>query len=242
MKANMASLRHDLKREAYYTDDQKIQKNTRSGGCTVRKPLLNTFIIILSLASLTLSGTVQARMKCWTNDEGGRECGDKVPPEYAQKSHQELNSSGVVKEKTDRAKTDEELDEQRRLDQIQAEKDKIAAEQKKKDDVLLQTFSNVGDIERARDERLTALDASIKLTEARSEKIKYDLDKRIQKAATEERAGKTPSEALLKDIESLKRQLKNNDTFIEAKRAEQEEIKTAHAKDIAHFKKLKGIK
>ncbi len=214
----------------------------RAGEYAVKKQLFSTFIIMFALTGLTLSASVQARMKCWTNSEGVRECGDRVPPEYAQKSHQELGKSGVVREETKRAKTDEELAEQRRLDKIQAEEDKLAAKQKKKDDILLQTFSNVGDIERARDERLTALDAAIKLTEARSEKIQYDLDKRIQKAATAERAGKTPAEDLLKDIESLKRQLKNNNTFIAGKRAEQEEIKAAHAKDIEHFKKLKGIK
>jgi hypothetical protein len=207
----------------------------------VRKQLLSTLIILLSLSGLTLSSSVQARMKCWTNNEGVRECGDKVPPEYSQKGHEELGKSGLVREKTDRAKNDEEMAEQRRLDKNKAEEDKLAAKQKKEDDILLKTFSNVEDIERARDERVTALEAAIKLTKARSEKIQYDLDKRIQKAATAERAGKTPSEALLKDIESLNRQLKNNEGFIEGKRVEQEKIKEAHGKDIAHFKKLKGI-
>jgi len=208
----------------------------------VKNQLFSTFIIMFALTGLTLSASVQARMKCWTNNEGVRECGDKVPPEYAQKGHQELGKSGLVREETGRAKTDEELAEQRRLDKKQAEEDKLAAAQKKKDDILLETFSNVEDIERARDERVTALEAAIKLTMARSEKIQYDLDKRIQKAAAAERGGKTPSEALLKDIESLKRQLNNNNAFIEGKRAEQEKIKEAHAKDIAHFKELKGIK
>jgi len=208
----------------------------------VKKQLFSTFIIIFALGGLSLSSAVQARMKCWTNNEGVRECGDKVPPEYAQKGHQELGRGGIVRETTERAKTDEELVEQRRLDIIKAEEEKALAKQKKKDEILLNTFSNVEDIERARDERVTALEAAIKLTGARSEKIEYDLDKRIQKAASAERAGKTPSEVLLKDIESLKRQLKNNETFIEGKRSEQVVIKESHAKDIAHFKKLKGIK
>lgn len=208
----------------------------------MKKSLFNTFIIIFTLSGLALSANVQARMKCWTNNEGVRECGDAIPPEYAQKSHQELGKSGVVREETERALTDEELDEKKRQDAIKAEEERLAAEQKKKDDVLLKTFSTVGDIERARDERLTSLDAAIKLTQARNEKIQDDLDKRIQNAAAAERAGKAPSESLLSAIESLKRQLKNNDAFIEGKRAEQEEIKEAHAKDIEHFKKLKGIK
>lgn len=208
----------------------------------MKKSLIKTFILIFILSGLALSSSVQARLKCWTNNEGVKECGNTVPPEYAQQGHQELGKGGLVREEKKRAMTDEELAEQKRMDAIKSEEDRLAAEQKKKDDILLQTFSSVGDIERARDERITALEASIKLTEARSEKIQYDLDKRIQSAASEERAGKTPSEDLLNDIDSLKRQIKNNDTFIENKRVEQEEIKASHAKDIEHFKKLKGIK
>ena len=208
----------------------------------MKKQIFNTFIILLTFSGILLSTSVQARLKCWTNNEGVRECGNAVPPEYAQQGHQELSKSGMVKKETERAKTDEELAEAKRLEKEQAEKDKLAAEQKKKDDILLQTFSSVEDIERARDERLTQLEAAIRLTEARTEKINGDLDKRIKKAAAAERAGKTPSEALLNDIESLKRQIKNNDKFIEGKRAEQEVIKEDHAKDIAHYKKLKGIK
>lgn len=208
----------------------------------MKKQIFNTFIITLALAGLGLSGTAQAKLKCWTNSEGFKECGNAVPPEYAQQGHQELSKGGMVKKETGRAKTDEELAEAKRLEKIQAEKDKLAAEQKKKDAILLQTFSSVEDIERARDERVTQLEASIKLTQQRSVKIQQDLDKRIRNAANAERAGKTPSEALLKDIDSLKRQIKNNDKFIEGKRAEQEVIKEDHAKDIAHYKKLKGIK
>ncbi len=207
----------------------------------MRKQLFSSLIIMFALSGLTLSGTAHARMKCWTNKEGVKECGNKIPPEYAQQEYQELGKGGLVREKTERAKTPEELAEERHLEEKLAEEEKIKAEQKKQDSILLATFSNVSDIERARDERITALDASIKLTQARSEKIQLDLDKRIQTAANAERAGKQPPEALLKDIESLKRQINNNDKFIEGKRAEQEEIKEAHAKDIARFKKLKGI-
>lgn len=207
----------------------------------MRKQLFSTLVIMFALSGLTLSGTAQARMKCWTNNEGVRECGNKIPPEYAQKEHQELGKSGVVREKTERAKTDEELAEARRLEKEKSKQAKLDANKKKQDQILLSTFSNVSDIERARDERVTALEATIKLTKARNDKIQLDLDKRIQTAANAERAGKEPPEALLADIESLKRQISNNDKFIDGKRAEQEVIKEAHAKDIEHFKKLKGI-
>ncbi len=207
----------------------------------MRQILFSALIIVFMLSGLAISGSVQARIKCWTNNEGVKECGNKIPPEFAQKSHQEIGKGGIVREETERAKTNEELAEAKRLAKIETEEKQKEEEQKKLDKILLGTFDSVSDIERARDERVSALESTIKLTEQRSHKIQLDLTKRIQSAATQERGGKSPPEALLKDIESLKRQMKNNDAFIEGKRAEQEEIKQAHAKDIERFKKLKGI-
>ncbi len=197
--------------------------------------------LCIAISGLLMSVSVQARMKCWTNNEGVRECGDKVPPEFAQKGHQEIGKGGLVREETKRVKTPEELAEEERLAKLEAERKKAEEEKKQQDKILLQTFGSVGDIERARDDRINAIEATIKLTMARNEKIQADLDKRIAKAAADERAGKTPSEALLKDIDSLRRQISNNNEFIEDKRVEQEEIKKSHAVDIARYKKLKGI-
>ena len=75
----------------------------------MKKQIFNTFIILLTFSGMLLSTSVQARLKCWTNSEGVRECGNAVPPEYAQQGHQELDKSGMVKKETERAKTDEEL-------------------------------------------------------------------------------------------------------------------------------------
>ena len=74
----------------------------------MKKQLLSTLLIVFTLSGLTLSASVQARMKCWTNNEGIKECGDTVPPEFAQKGHQELGKGGIVREETERAKTPEE--------------------------------------------------------------------------------------------------------------------------------------
>ena len=50
-----------------------------------------------------------AGIKCWTNKEGYKECGNAVPPEYAQQGHTELNKQGLVVDQQERAKTPEEL-------------------------------------------------------------------------------------------------------------------------------------
>lgn len=194
---------------------------------------------VLCLA-ITWSPPGHTAIKCWTNKEGVRECGNVVPPEYAQEGHEEISTQGMVVKEKGRALTEEELAEQRRRAEEEAKQKRLAEEQAKRDMVLLQTFSTEEDIMRARDYKVSALEGSIRLAQGRIEKIKADLDKRVAQAAAEERSGKAPSESLLKDIESLRRQIKDNEEFIEEKRAEQEKLRTDYDADLERFRELKA--
>jgi hypothetical protein len=205
----------------------------------MKSPKLFTLIITLTVASLSIPA--QARIVCWTNNEGVKECGDKLPPEYAESGHKELDNRGFVVDETAREKTDEELAEEKRLAEIQAEQDRINEEAIKKDRILLDTFSNVDDIEMARDGKIAAIDLSISHTETRNKKLQASLDKLVEQAANEERAGKPASEVLIKDIESLRKQIDTNNDFIKGKHAEKEHVKLDYAKDVERFKELKSI-
>lgn len=197
----------------------------------------------LAVTAVVLAGIAlpaQARIKCWTNDEGVRECGESVPPKYSQKQHQELNERGMVIREKERAKSEEELREEARQAAIEAEKQRQREEQAKQDRILLFTYSKIEDIELARDDQLAAIKANIKVTEKRNEKIQEDLDKRIADAAAAERAGNEPNKALLKDIESLKRQIRNNERYIEKREEEIREIEEEYGAKIERFRELKG--
>lgn len=205
-----------------------------------RTLLTVTAPILLSISLIILSMPTQARIKCWENSEGVRECGEKVPPEYSQKSHKEISSQGITRKESKRAKTEEERKEEERLAAIQKEKDRKIAEKEKQDKILLDTYSNIDDIQMTSDGKIAALDSTIKLANKRMEKIQADLSKRTAAAAAEELAGKQPSEDLLKDIQSLQRQVRNNDKFIADKRVEQESIKKEYAGKIERFLQLTG--
>ncbi len=204
--------------------------------------LFNKFVLLFTFAATAtlFTGASQARIKCWTNSDGVRECGDKVPPEYAQKGHKELSGGGTIVEEYQRAQTPEEIAEARRLTALIKQEEKDAAEAARKDMILLDTFAATEDIEMVRDSKLDALESSIKLTNKRNEKIQADYDALLEKAATQERAGKTPSDDMLNDIDSLGRQFKNNKAFIAEKRKKQEDVKKATDKDIARFNELKS--
>jgi multidrug efflux pump subunit AcrA (membrane-fusion protein) len=200
---------------------------------------LLTLITALLAAAVTLP-VHAAGFKCWTNSEGVRECGESVPPEYAQDGHEVLNQKGTVVDEKERAKTPEELEEEKKLAAIEAEQKAKEKEAKRQDTILLQTFTRVEDIERVRDEQILAIESTIKVTNARSEKIKADLDKRVAAAAAEERAGKAPNEKLLANIESLRKQLSSNDEFVAEKTGEIASIRADYDGRIARFKELKA--
>jgi len=128
--------------------------------------------------------------------------------------------------------------EDERLAAIEQEKEAIKAHAVAQDKILLDTYSNTDDIQMTSDGKISALDSTIKLANKRSEKFQSDLDKLTATAAAEELAGKQPSEDLLKDIDSLNRQIKNNNKYIADKRMEQEEIKKEYAEKIERFLQL----
>lgn len=196
----------------------------------------------MSILSFTIFFSQHAlAYKCWTNNEGIKECGDRLPPEYAQKGHQEIGKHGLVTEEADRAKTDEELEADKLEAKRRAEEQKELEAKKLRDKVLLDTYSNVDDMEAIREERIAAIDSSISLSKQQSEKLQTDLDTRMAAMAEKERKGKTPSEAEVNDIEELKRQIDNKKAFITKKQEEKTETNDKFASDIERFKKLKGI-
>jgi len=209
---------------------------------TISKRSLLTAITmaLISMSLVVISTSAQARIKCWKNSDGVRECGKTIPPEYSQQGHEEISSQGVTVEKTERAQTEEERLEEERMAAIKAEEDAIKAKEAAQDKILLDTYSNTDDIQMTSDGKIAALDSTIKLANKRNEKIQVNLDKETATAAAAELAGKQPAEDLLKDIDSLERQIKNNNKFIAEKRIEQEDIKKEYAAKIERFNQLKG--
>ena len=182
---------------------------------------------------------VQAAIKCWTNDEGVRECGTSVPPEFSQKGHHEISKQGVIKDKVERAKTPEELEKEAEKERIALEIEKERQEKLRLDQVLLDTYIEVEDIELVRDDKIAAIKGNIKLANKQNEKIKKDLDRRTQSVENDKSAGRETSDKLLEDIESLKRQIATNEDHIDSQKQEIERTKQEYSDKIARFKELK---
>ncbi len=209
-----------------------------------RKSLLAVSLI----APLLLSSSAYAKIVCWTNSDNIRECGNAVPPEYAQKKTETLNERGMTTEVNERAKTPEEIaaekvrlaEEQRLIDEeAQREKDRLTY-----DRVLLATYLTESDIIRSRDRQTTSIDASIEVTTITIDKLNEKLVEEKKKAANYERAGKPLPERMQQDISSLQEQIDGKNRFIETKKAEKQKLYDKYQAEIIRFRELKadGVK
>jgi len=177
-------------------------------------------------------------IKCWTNGEGVRECGNAVPTEYAQQGHTVYNDQGVQVGTRQRAKSGEELAEEQRLAALQAEEKHKAEETAKADRVLLETFSSEDDLILARDGKLSAIDGQIRLLESHIHKSEADLERRRVLVKSIEQRGKKPAGQILGDIESTRQQVAAHQANIESKRREQGTIRQRFDQDLERFRKL----
>ena len=201
-------------------------------------------LIILLTAAIMFSqaGYAAGTLKKWKDKDGQWHFGDVIPPEYSQQAHEELNKQGMTVEVQDRAKTDAEIAKAKKQEAIAEEKKREAEEQARHDHILLDTYSSVDDMEMARDGKVQAIQSRISLAQNRIEKIQKDLNDRMEAAAAQERSGKAPNPELKKDIDSLHRQVSNQEEFIKQQNQDIEDVKASYEKDIERYKLLKSGK
>jgi hypothetical protein len=204
----------------------------------MNKKLLN-LIIFFMLCEMILANHVSARMKCWTNSEGIKECGDKIPPEYTQQGYQEISKGGVVLEEKERIKTKEELEKAKKEAAIIAREKEEERNKKNHNKMLLETFASIKEIEIARDQKIEAVESTIKITQKRIIKLQYLLDDELNENTVNKQIDGENKK--FNNAESLKEQIFDNKKFIKNKIGEQGKIKKMYMEYISRFKKLKGL-
>jgi hypothetical protein len=204
---------------------------------------LPTLFLALNLA---LPGSAIAAIKCWTNKEGVRECGNVVPPEYAQKETRTLNERGITVEVKERAKTAEELEQERLAKEAEEararEEKRRQEEQAAYDRMLLSTFTTEADVLASRDRATGSIDATIEISGATITQLTRKLDDLKKRAAGLERAGNPLPADLKEDMASLERQIADKHEYIDNKKQEKARILEKYEADLRRYRELKGIK
>jgi hypothetical protein len=204
-------------------------------------------VLGLSLVILALvhsPGASAKRIKCWTNDEGVRECGNVVPAKYAQRGYQSVNQQGVVVGRERRAKTQEELAVERRLDAQKKtqkqETERLAKIQERKDRVLLDTFTTEEDLVLAHKGRFAAIDSRLIHTKQIISVLKSDLKGLERTAAQQERSGKPVSGETENKIAYIQQRIAQQQQFVSDRHDEKSDLDEQFKKDIARYRELKS--
>jgi len=102
----------------------------------------------------------------------------------------------------------------------------------------MSTYSSEDDLLKTRDGKLASLEGLIQLTSRRIESMHERMKQLTEDAADFERGGKPVPEVLTRQIENIRAQTAENESFIVMKKQEQDEISEQFQKDIDRFREL----
>jgi len=190
-------------------------------------------ILILSVLSLNLSAK---SFKCWTNDEGFRECGNSLPPKYVNQRIDFFNEkSGKVNKFTPAAKSQAQIIAEKEQLKIQKTIEREQAKQKAYDDVLLKTYLSVDDLLLSLRWKVTTLNSSIKVTKGSIQAEQGKFLDTTQKAARVERSGREISKDLSDKLKKSRSRIKNHKLHIKRLEKDITDIHEKFSHDIDRF-------
>ncbi|MCG6864288.1 MAG: DUF4124 domain-containing protein [Thiogranum sp.] len=202
---------------------------------------LNRYVSLALFAFTCLSsaGVQAGKLYKWVDENGQVRYGDAIPAKYAKKRNETLNKEGIVVDHKAAAKTRAQLAEEERIKKAEAEEERIRREKAYQDRILLDTFTNEDEMVMTRDGKIEAIEAVIRITKGRTEKLKQRLGELQRTAANMERAGRPVSDNIKKDIAESRDQLDQNRRYVVNRQAEQEKIRDKFEADIKRFRELK---
>jgi len=196
-------------------------------------------LIVCTSLWLSVPSLHAGKLYKWVDENGQTRYGDRIPPQYAKKSNKTLNKQGVVVNSKAAAKTKEQIAEEQRLAKVEAAQERKRQKQEHQDRILLDTFTNEDEMILTRDGKIEAIEAVIRVTKSRTEKIKQRLSQQELRAANLERSGKAVPQKVQQRIREARRQIRYNSDYVSNRRKMQQAIREKFELDIKRFRTLK---
>lgn len=181
----------------------------------------------------------------WVDKDGVVHLGDSVPPEYASSQKQVLNEYGVPVANQDGAKTAEQIAAEKAAAKKAAEERQKAILAARRDQVLLDTYLTVEEIEALRDRRLELIDTQIKVTENYLQGLRDILHKLQDEAASFKPYSKDPNappidDRLAKELSNTMDSIMLYEKNLSSTKSRKAEVMGQFANDIDRFRELKA--
>ncbi|MFN7551727.1 MAG: DUF4124 domain-containing protein [Pseudomonadota bacterium] len=168
------------------------------------KSMLAVFAVVM--LTTAWSASAQKIYKC-TNEKGEIYYTQAYDPVRCAGGGAQLNEQGVEVRRIDRIKTPEELATEAAAEKSRAEAERLAAEQREADRILLSAYANEDDIKRAHAQRMQMIDTEIQTAKLQLTSLQAKLAELLAVAAESERANSPVPESIASQIENVRRQI-----------------------------------
>ena len=197
------------------------------------------FSLAVVAVILAASFSTQAKMYKWVDEDGQMHFGDKIPPKYLVKKHDELNEQGIVIKHREAAKTAEEkAEEKRKIKELEKQKE-LAQKKKQRDRVLLDTYTTERDLIVARDSRIDAVDSQIRLAESIINDSKNKIVSMERQVTQIKASSRQVPDDLYRRIDIEKQQVKVQQGVMKTHKQRREEISDQFNGYLKRFNTLK---
>ena len=211
----------------------------------IRKPTIAALLVLPAALALSQPGAADEqdqKLYRWVDEQGVVHYGDSVPAEYADADKQVVNEHGITVDVMRGKKSEEELAEERRLAELEAERER----QRRQDRALLATYLSVEEIIMHRDRRVELFQAQARVTELYLRNLQRRLEKLQEIASRYRPYSEDPNAemidpALSADIAATRDAIARHRENLSRFREDEKSIVASFNGDIDRFKALKGL-
>ncbi len=201
-----------------------------------RKTVRSVFVIVLLCM---IAASVQAQVVYrWTDERGEVHYGHSVPPEHAHRGYERIGSDGTVRERVERALTEEERAERNAARQREAELEAQRRTQETQDRLLLAAYASEEDIVNSMERQLVSLEhqrASVRDSLRRASNRFEDL---VNNAARMTRDGQQVPDRMNSNISDARDEVQQLRRTLAEMDEREQVIRDRSAAELARFRKL----
>lgn len=199
-------------------------------------------LVLLGLSAGSASAQNGQRLYRWVDGEGIVHYGDSIPAEYSEIERQVVNEHGITVDVMQAKKTEEELAEERRLQDLARDREL----QRRADQALLATYVTVDEILMHRDRRIELFQAQSRVTELYLRNLQRRMDTLRTEASGFRPYSDDPDAPMIdpdlaNDLSTTTATIARHEQNLERFHEDEQSIVARFDGDVDRFKALKGL-
>ena len=171
----------------------------------------------------------------WLDEQGDIYFSDQVPPEHIQHSRATLSQTGRVLEVIEQAQSKEQIEQEKRLQELRRQQEKLIASQKVHDKALLSSYHSKEDMLLAIQSKIEVFDKQKDIFEGNIDRLTEQLKSQQHQIAALEGAAQAVPKDLRDDLMLSQTRLEQTQNALRSQLEKQEQTKKIDEADVARF-------